>query len=121
MVVEGFDITLKERPQREGDRDLFKLAYALGCPPMEIPPPDGDDRDFRLYVIQLSKADRRVSGDLDDDDWTPVEETPEERAKRLEEGLAAVAEYEAEYGAFTPEQEAWAAAVLDRLGIGVDT
>ena len=121
MVVEGCDITGKERPQREGDRDLCKLAYALGCPPMEIPPPDGDDRDFRLYVIQLSKADRRVSGDLDDDDWTPVEETPEERAKRLEEGLAAVAEYEAEYGAFTPEQEAWAAAVLDRLGIGVDT
>jgi hypothetical protein len=37
-----------------------------------------------------------------------------ERALKIEDGLAAVAEYEAEYGTPTEEQLAWADAVLDR-------
>ena len=37
-----------------------------------------------------------------------------ERALVIEEGLAAVAEWEAEHGAFTEDELAWADAVLDR-------
>ena len=40
------------------------------------------------------------------------------REAHLEDGLAAVAEYEAEHGAFTPEELAEADRVLDELGIG---
>ena len=76
-----------------------------------------------LYAIDLSQADPDKMSALRASytSWDLVEESHEERARRLEEGLAAVAEYEAEYGAITPEQEAWADTVLDRLGIGVDT
>jgi hypothetical protein len=39
-----------------------------------------------------------------------------QRQLRRQEGLAAVREYEAEFGAFTDEERAWADAILDRLG-----
>jgi hypothetical protein len=42
-----------------------------------------------------------------------------EHALAIEDGLAAVAEYEAEYGAFTPAEIARADRVLDRYGVGV--
>lgn len=73
-----------------------------------------------LYLIDLSQADPDKMSELRASyaSWDVVEESPEERARRLEEGLAAVAEYEAEYGAITPEQEAWADTVLDGLGFG---
>ena len=101
----------------DGQKGLFKLAYALGCPPVPISPPDEDG--FRLYVIDLSKMDPEKSRDFGSGgSWEPVEETPEERARRLEEGRAAVAEYEAEFGAFTPEEKAWARATMASLGIG---
>ena len=103
----GGDMGGQEVESGEGQRDLFKAAYALGCPPVEISPPDDDG--FRLYAIDSSKADPEKLEDLRACyvTLTPVEETPEEHAKRLEDGLAAVAEYEAEFGAFTPEDEAW--------------
>ena len=122
MVVEEARVTGQELDPAAEQRDLFKLAYALGCPPVEIPLPEGcEDDGFRLYAIDFSKVDPEALGGPDGDDWEPVEDSPEEHAKRLEEGLAAVAEYEAEYGAFGPELEAWADAVLDSLGIGMDT
>lgn len=40
------------------------------------------------------------------------------KAARLEAGLQAMAEYEAEHGPFTDEEIAWADEVLDRHGIG---
>jgi hypothetical protein len=36
----------------------------------------------------------------------------------IEDGLRAVAEYEAEYGPFTEEERRWAREELDRLGVG---
>ena len=82
-------------------------------------PEDGDEGKIQLYLLDMSKADPEKLKEFGfDGTWTPVEETPEERAKRLEEGLAALAEYEAEYGAFTPEERAWAREILDSLGIG---
>lgn len=75
-----------------------------------------------MYTIDLSKADpekRKQLGFVGG--RAPVEDPPEERAKRIERGLAAIAEYEAEYGAFTPEEMEWSRAVLDSLGIGVDS
>lgn len=40
------------------------------------------------------------------------------KALAIEDGLAAVAEWEAEHGAFTPAEIAEADAVLDAMGIG---
>jgi hypothetical protein len=40
-------------------------------------------------------------------------------AARFEDGLRAVAEYEAEHGAFTEEEKRWADAVLDSHGVGL--
>ncbi len=41
------------------------------------------------------------------------------KAARLEAGLQAVAEYEAEFGPLTDEGGAWAKDILDRHGIGL--
>ena len=38
---------------------------------------------------------------------------------RIQDGLRAVAEWEAEHGAFTPEEEAEADAILDAAGVGI--
>ena len=124
MVAEGTHDVAEDAAEPhvtgDGQRGLFKLAYALGCPPVPISPPDEDG--FRLYAIDLSKMDPEKSRDFGSGgSWEPVEETPEERSRRVEEGLAAVAEHEAEFGPFSPEAEAWAEAVLDRLGIGVSS
>ena len=40
-----------------------------------------------------------------------------ERALLIERGLAAVAEWVAEHGAFTEDELAWADSVLDRAGV----
>jgi hypothetical protein len=43
----------------------------------------------------------------------------EEHARAIADGLAAVAEFEAEHGAFTPEELAWADQQWQRLTSGV--
>ena len=123
MVVEHADAAVQEPESGEGPSDLIKLALALGCPPVKIPPPREDTDDvIRLYAIDLSRADPEMIRELGlDGSWKPVEETPEERARRLEEGLAAIAEYEAEYGAFTADEKAWARGIMASLGIDVDS
>lgn len=123
MVVEHSDPVVREREQTEGPSDLIKLALALGCPPVAITPPGEyvGGEGVRLYAVDLSKADPEKIEELGlDDPWEPVEETAAERANRLEEGLTAVAEYEAEYGPFTADEKAWARQVMDSLGVGVE-
>ena len=124
VAVETIDYEAQEGLSSERDRDLFRLARAFGCEPVDITPPweDGAGDASRMYLIDFSTAapDERSALELDGS-REPVEEAAEERAKRLDEGLAAVAEYEAEFGPFTPEEKAWARAVLDRAGIGMDS
>ena len=122
MAVESMELETPEVRPGERDSDLFRLAYALGCPPEPITAPgeDGREEPTGLYAIRLSKADPEKKRELGlDGPRTPIEEDPEERANRIEEGLAAIAEYEAEYGAFTADEKAWARGVMARLGIGV--
>jgi len=123
MAVEGVELEVWELPPPETDRDLFRLARAFGCEPLDVTPPseDGVEDGARTYVIDFSKADPRTIEELGwDGNWEPVEETPADRAKRLKDGMAAIAEYEAEYGAFTADEKAWARGVMASLGIGVD-
>ena len=124
MVAEGThdmaEAAAQPHAAGEGQRGLFKLAHALGCPPVPISPPDEDG--FPAVCRRLVEDGSRKSKQFaSSGSWAPVEETPEERSRRVEEGLAAVAEHEAEFGPFSPEAEAWAEAVLDRLGIGVSS
>ena len=87
-----------------------------------IPVADGKSgENVRLYLLDMSKADpEKLKEFRCGDSWTPYEETPEEQEHRLAEGRAALAEYEAEYGAFTLEEKAWARKILGDLGIGND-
>ena len=81
---------------------------------------DGDGREFRLCLIDTRTADPEKVAFIEprDDGWVRDEPDPEERERTLREGLAAVAEYEAEFGAFTEEEKTWASGLLDSLGIG---
>lgn len=123
MAVEGKDYEAQEGLSSERDRDLFRLARAYGCEPVDITPPweDGAGDGTRMYLIDFSTAapDERSALGLDGS-WEAVEEDAEERATRQKEGLAAIAEYEAECGIFTADEKAWARGVMARLGIGVD-
>ena len=79
-------------------------------------PPAGDTRGAtQLYIYSFSKLDPEVRASIVGD-WSP----PEEKAARLEWCKAATAEYDAEFEPLTPEEKAWADAILDELGIGVE-
>ena len=81
---------------------------------------DGDGREFRLCLIDTRTADPEKVAFLNqpDDGWVREEPDPEELERIRQEGLAAVAEYEAEFGAFTEEEKAWSKKILDEFGIG---
>ena len=81
---------------------------------------DGGGREFRLCLIDTRTADPEKVAFLEprDDGWVREEPDPEERERILREGLAAVAEYEAEFGVFTEEEKAWSKRILDEFGIG---
>lgn len=81
---------------------------------------DGDGRKFRLCLIDTRTADPEKVAFLNqpDDGWVREEPDPEELERIRQEGLAAVAEYEAEFGAFTEEEKAWSKKILDEFGIG---
>ena len=80
---------------------------------------DGDGREFRLCLIDTRTADpEKVAFLSPPDGWVREEPDPEELERIRQEGLAAVAEYEAEFGAFTEEEKTWASGLLDSLGIG---
>ena len=72
-----------------------------------------------LHILEFSKLDQetreRIVGE-----WTPREEAPEEREARRQRCRVATAEYDAEFGPLTPEERAWADAILDELGVGVE-
>ena len=98
--------------------------------PGDGPPPDpevaGRDRgteetrgETQLYVYSFSKLDPELRASIVGD-LSPPEETTEEKAARLEWCRAATAEYDAEFGPLTAEEKAWADAILDELGIGVE-
>lgn len=123
MAVESAEPKTRERLPSQRDRDLFTLARALGCEPVEVTPPweDGTGDGAPMYLIDFSKAGPEESNQRGSDgSWEPVEETPEERARRMREGLAAIAEYEAEFGTFTADEKAWARGVMASLGVGVE-
>ena len=80
---------------------------------------DGDYGKAGLYILSFSNPDPEIRASIVGD-WTPPEETPDERAARLEECRRITAEYDAEFGPLAPEEKAWADAILDELGIGVN-
>ena len=81
---------------------------------------DGHGREFRLCLIDTRTADPEKVAFLTqpDDGWVREEPDPEELERIRQEGLAAVAEYEAEFGAFTEEEKTWASGLVDSLGLG---
>ena len=99
--------------------------------PSERPPTDdrapvdaaevagGEDRERPFLVIDMSKMDPDIRASIVDD-CTPPEETPQERAERLDRCKAATAEYDAEFGPLKPEEKAWADSVLDGSGDWMD-
>lgn len=80
---------------------------------------DASRGETKLYVLSFSKMDPELRASLVGD-WSPPEETPEERAARLESCRVATAEYDAEFGPLTPEEKAWADAILDGSGDWMD-
>lgn len=105
----------KTRPE-----DLAE-PYVDGVQDDSVHPVTGEQsaEESDLLIIEFSKLDpeirRGIVGEL------APEETPEEREARLERCRIATTEYDAEFGPLTPEDKAWADAVLDRLGINADT
>ena len=81
---------------------------------------DGDGLGFRLCLIDTSTADPEKVAFLEQFDAgrKPDEPCPKETDRGVKEGLAAVAEYEAEFGAFTDGERTWASGLLDSLALG---